>query len=441
MLFVLAFVLGAALPAWVSLLLVVPVSMALGSTGLLLPMQSLGGSDLQAYDVVMVVAAFKVAGAALLHGGELVLSRVQARLLAFLAVLGAATLVAGLRFGAGFFAAEITPLLRFAVQALAVALCLPQTLQRAHFPWVNRSLELLGYLMALPILAGTFLLGSGQALGEVHGARTFGFVGDSVGFVLVFYVLWHILGGRYLRALFFALAILATGTRGALLAVVAGIAVLALQRDALGLRVKLRAVILGPVVLVVVLLATDLGGSRTRLFGGAEGRGSNLSQRVLTQRLGVEVFAESPLVGVGYTGFRAKSLEHHAVQRFLHQLGGYAPNFTTNTSNQLLQTATDAGVPGLLVLLFLFHGLLRTLLDAGRRAPPESAGLLLAGYFWLWSLILGNQAAAWLLPGSYISYLLWILLAVAIVAGRAAHPPDAPRARPLPEDQPQPQAL
>jgi O-antigen ligase len=437
MMFVVALLLAVALPAWVSLVIVVPTMMGLSFSGALLPLQSAGGSDIQAYDVVTIVAAFKIAAAVLLRGGTLVVHRVHGWLLLFLGVLTAATIIAAFRFGTAFFRAELTPLLRFLVQALALTLFLPQALQERQFPLLRRSLDLLGYVMAVPIFLGLFFLGSGIFIGEVHGARTFGFVGDQVGFVLVLYVIWHLLARNYLRCGFFALAILATGTRGALLALLVAVFITALQRRSLGgRRVRLRTVVGVPLVLGAVVFVTDIGGSRTRFTGSAVGRGSNVQQRLLTQRMGVEVFAESPLVGVGYTGFRLRAIERGAIPRFVREMGRYARNFTTNASNQVLQTATDAGILGVVALGLLFFELLRALRAAARVADPATSELLFAAYIWLWALIVGNQAAAWLLPGSFIAYLLWTCAAAAVVTlhGRRA-PADAapaPAAEPVP---------
>ncbi|MFL5382977.1 MAG: O-antigen ligase family protein [Longimicrobiaceae bacterium] len=437
MTFVLALLAAVALPAWASLVIVVPLLMTLSFSGTLLPLQSTGGNDLQAYDVVTIVAAFKLASAVLLRGGTLVLHRVHAALLLFLGVLTAATILAQLRFGTAFFRAELTPLLRFAMQAVALAFFLPQALQERQFPLLRRTLDVLGYLMALPIFVGILFLGTGLNVGEVHGVRTFGFVGDQVGFVLALYVLWHLIARNYLRAMFFALAILATGTRGALLAVLVGVLVVAIQRRRLGgRRVRLRTVVGVPLALLAVMFATDLGGTRTRLTGRSVGRGSNVHQRLLTQRLGVELFAENPLVGVGYTGYRLRVIEQGAIARFVRELGFYVPNVTSNAGNQIVQTAADAGVPGLAALGLLFFQLLRALQAAAREADPATAELLFAAYFWLWGLIVGNQGAAWLLPGSFISYLLWVCAAVAVVTLRARRVPAAAPAAPRPSLQP-----
>jgi len=428
MTFLVALALAAVLPAWLSLVVVVPTMMALSFTGTLLPLGSSGsGADLQAYDVVTIIASFKLASAVLLRGGTLVVHRVHAALLLFLGVLFAATSIAAFRFGSAFFRAELTPLVRFVVQALALTLFFPQGLHERQFPLLRRSLDVLGYVMAVPIFVGILFLGSGLDVGEVHGARTFGFVGDQVGFLLVLYVLWHLIARNYLRAFFFALAILATGTRGALIALVVGVLVTALQRRWLGgRRVRLRTVLGVPLVLGVVLFTTDIGGTRTRLSGRAVGRGSNVEQRLLTQRLGVEVFAESPAVGVGYTGYRLRAVEKGAITRFVSQLGHYSTVFTTNASNQLLQTATDAGVGGVVALGLLFFQLLRALRTAARWADPATSELLFAAYFWMLALIVGNQAAVWLLPGSFIAYLQWLCAAVAIVTLHAHRAPADP---------------
>jgi O-antigen ligase len=431
MIFLVALALAAVLPAWLSLVVVVPTLMVLSFTGTLLPLNSTGGNDIQAFDVVTIVASFKLVSTVLLRGGTLVVHRVQAALLLFLGVVSAATCISAFRFGSTLFRAELTPLLRFLMQALALTVFLPQGLQEHQFPLLRRSLGVLGYVMAVPIFVGIVFLGSGLNVGEVHGARTFGFVGDQVGFLLVLYVLWHLIARNYLRALFFALAIMATGTRGALLAVLVGVLVTALQRRRLGgRRVRLRTVVGVPLVLLAVLFTTDIGGTRTRLSGRSVGRYSNVQQRLLTQTLGVEIFTESPLVGVGYTGYRLRAIEKGAIPRFVRMMGRYATVFTANAGNQLLQTATDAGVAGLLALGVLFYQLLRALQAAARVADPATSELLFAAYFWVLALIVGNQGAAWLLPGSFIAYLQWLCGAVAIVTLHAHRP--SPAALPAP---------
>jgi hypothetical protein len=40
------------------------------------------------------------------------------------------------------------------------------------------------------------------------------------------------------------------------------------------------------------------------------------------------------------------------------------------------------------------------------------------GYVWLFAMVIGAQTAAWLLPGSLIGYLLWLILGVALAARR-----------------------
>jgi O-antigen ligase len=443
--FLLAAAVAALLPAWVSLTLVVPTLMALSFSGTLLPLESLGTADVQLYDVVTIVAAFKLVAAVLLQGGRIAVHRAHVALLLFLAVLTAATVVASFRFGLTYFRGELTPLLRFVVQGVAVMLLLSQALQERQFRALRAGLWVLGWLMVVPIFLGVLFFGTRLNVGEVGGReaiRSFGFVGDQVGFVLVLYVLWNVMARRYLQAGVFAVGILATGTRGALISLaVAFLFVILKHREVKRLRVRISTLVAIPLAIVVLVFTTDLGGARRRLLGAeAFGRGTNVHQRLLTNRIAVEVFVRYPLLGVGYTGYREQAMERGARSRFVRGIGRYAPTYTATAGNQYLQTGTDAGVLGLLALGLLFYQLLRALETAALRAEPETAAFLFGGYFWLWGIVVGNQAASWLLPGSFISYLLWICAAVAIVVLRQAPPP--PRAAPPRRlDAPEPAAV
>jgi len=429
--YALAALVAALLPAWVSLVVVAPALMALSFSGVLLSLQT-GNSDLQLFDVVMAVAAFKLAASILAQGGRIAVHRAHAALLLFYAVLVATTGIAAFRFGLVYFRAELTALLRFMVQGVAVMLLLSQVLREKQFGALWKSLGLLGWLMVVPIFLGVAFFGTDVNVGEVHGreaARSFGFVGDQVGFVLVLWVLWSVMSRRYLHAGVFAVAILATGTRGALISLAVGMLFLLLKhREVRRLKVRISTLVAIPLALGVLVFTTDLGGARQRLLGKeAFGRRTNLHQRVLTQQIATEVFVRNPILGVGYSGFRARAMERGARARFVRQMGIYAPTYTATAGNQFLQTLTDAGVVGLAALAVLFFQLLRLLEVAARGAEPRAAAFLFAGYFWLWGMIVGNQAASWLLPGSFISYVLWIAAAAAVAVLRErAGPPPAP---------------
>ena len=41
-----------------------------------------------------------------------------------------------------------------------------------------------------------------------------------------------------------------------------------------------------------------------------------------------------------------------------------------------------------------------------------------ASFIWLLALVLGNQAAVWLIPSSYVARLLWVLLGIAVAVQR-----------------------
>jgi O-antigen ligase len=141
---------------------------------------------------------------------------------------------------------------------------------------------------------------------------------------------------------------------------------------------------------------------------------SGLTQRFSTVTLAVQVFMDNFLLGVGFSGFRFAAIDYGAENLFFRNLS-YSPLFVASTGNQYLQVATDAGVVGLAAFLWMMRDFLRTLKRAEARVVGPLQEQTKAGYLWLLSLAIGNQSAAWLLPGSLISYLVWVSLGLATV--------------------------
>jgi len=147
-------------------------------------------------------------------------------------------------------------------------------------------------------------------------------------------------------------------------------------------------------------------------FTDVEQVSSGLTQRTLSMGLGLQVFLNNMLTGVGYSGFRFAAMGYDPEALFQ----AFALNFITNTSNQLIQVATDAGIPGLIAFLFLMKICYTTLNTAALQTSDVMADTFIAGRIWLVALLIGNQTAVWLIQGSIITYLFWILLAMAAVS-------------------------
>jgi O-antigen ligase len=411
----------------------IPVLIVLAEGMLLLPpLLTVGSADIEIYDVIIAVCALKAAARVAKPELRKQLPHVPGPVLLFPAVLTAATLAAA-RFGPEYLPAQSTALVRFMAQYAILLLLIAATSARAtlRFP---RAIDALGYLILISLLVNVILSGFGIQIGEVQvsetGIRIFGPIGDSVGFILTFFVILAIVQGRLVLASINAAAIVLTGTRGALLVLVVAFVVLMLRGSRLHWRVGSRLV---PVVicaagLFVTLMVTDVGGMRQRL--STEDVAYRAFERGTTASTAAAVFADQPFIGVGFTGFRLHANDYGIWEAFTRQRD-YHENYAATTGNQYLQILTDAGLVGLFAFLALMAVLLRQFRALSRHPLPGMAAIGIAAYVWLVALLVGNQTASWILPSSLVACVLWIIAAPSIAA-RAPRPVVEDDAEPLP---------
>lgn len=419
------------LPNWLLLLIGVPACMILSDMALLLPVFSLGEADIQVYDCIVALVVLKVAIFAFLSRYRVVIPAYRS-IGAFLAVLLGATLVAYYRFRPEVFAGEVVALARFFMQTAVCILLVYSVRTARQLELSYRVVQGIGYTLATSVYIDAALSHLGIKLGEVQAAgsaaRYFGPLGDQVGFILLLFLYTDLLASRALRASFFGLALLLTGTRGALIALGAGIIALLLQKRWKRFQGRRYLLPLGVFCgLAGLALWWGFGGMLER-FLNAEIFGFGLTQRTLTMTLAVRVFLDNFLLGVGFTGFRFAAFEYGAEALFSQQLY-FAPAFIATAGNQFLQVATDAGLLGLVAFVWMARSFLQALKRAQGSVASPLREFMGAGHLWLLSLLIGNQTAAWLLPGSIISYFVWIMLGIATVAMALARRPRTNNAR------------
>jgi len=137
-------------------------------------------------------------------------------------------------------------------------------------------------------------------------------------------------------------------------------------------------------------------------------------QRLQTGGVAWETALDHPVFGVGYSGFRLVARNYGADTAFSTF---WSPVFISTAGNQYLQVLTDGGIVALIAFITFILVCLRAFKETMEFTTDERIHAFLgAGYVWLFALVLGNQSAAWMLPGSLISYLLWINLSVVIAA-------------------------
>jgi O-antigen ligase/cytochrome c-type biogenesis protein CcmH/NrfG len=198
---------------------------------------------------------------------------------------------------------------------------------------------------------------------------------------------------------------LIVATRGSLLGIVAGAAVIAalwLRRVGLSWRALTRFALVSAaagLALVVTLVATPLG---SRLLEGV-----GLRNRLLIYESAVQMFLDRPFLGVGFENF-AVAYPRYQQAEFISLVGIN----TTNTSahNWILHVAATTGVVGLvanfaLLAVFAIH--------TWRRArDADSAGLIVA-----FAAIAAYYGSGVVLPGAQsIQWIPWVCVGVALAS-------------------------
>jgi O-Antigen ligase len=396
------------LPNWLLLVLGIPLGQ-LDYTSIL----SFGDVDIRMYDLMVLVITLKV-GCLIVISKHRIYNSLYKAIMVFLIILLASTVLNYPRFGVEVFEREIVAFLRFLVLFIVFFLTAHSLATVRQLDLANRCFNLFGYIAAISVYLGLTLFLVGIEFGEVsvtEAVRTFGIFGDQIGFILPLFLYKELLGRRVLHASFFGIATLLTGTRGALVVLGVGLVFLYLfslqGRDFLSQHYKRLWFVGIASGIIAVAFSYDVGGMLTR-FRETEIFTQGLTARVNIFTVAVEVFRDNLLSGVGFSGFRLVASDYEAE--------AYTPALVATTSNQYLQVATDAGIFGIIAFLWLMKRCLQVLKQAQAVPSVNLQRSLQAAHIWLWSLLIGAQSIAWLLPDMTLSYILWIIMGMAIAA-------------------------
>ena len=350
-----------------------------------------------------------------------------AAIVIFLTVSFLATLAAGVKFGHGHFLRCLTSEARFLseIALVPVMACAITTLPQAR-RCIGILLATLAAVAAIQFV-NFFGASHGIIIGEVQGIergelRYFGPVGDSVGFVLLLGYVVSLCFANVIGAGVFLGGILLTAGLGAifgagvgtLLFLVIGMQFAQVRELAVRRLWLLPLFALAGVIGVTVLAKPFVKTLTDRVSSGSYA--SSGGQRVANAKLAGAMLADNPLLGVGYMGYEA-ALPHYGGEKFFdltHHDGG-----TANANNQFLQSLTDAGLLGLIATGALVFCAARLLLTVAKRSEDRFLSIFyLAAFIWLLAQVLGNLAAVWLIPSSFIARFLWIILGTAVAIQR-----------------------
>lgn len=258
------------------------------------------------------------------------------------------------------------------------------------------------------VWAGALLHLAGVGFGEIIAQgdstfRAFGPLGDQVAFVVVLPALTSLATRRPLLFGFHASAIVLTGTRGALVCLMVGIAGHLVLGGRTGKPRHRWQLVSIPVIAALLWLSPVSAALKERFLSP--------TMRTEAIQAGIEIVRKSPILGFGFNGLdRNRSA---VAEDWIMPL--QAANGLARASNQYVQTAVDGGLVALLALvLFAAFGIRNAVrVIRWREATPQ----LLASQLWLISMFVGNQGSLWLLSDTASGFFIF---AVAGLAARAS---------------------
>lgn len=229
------------------------------------------------------------------------------------------------------------------------------------------------------------------------------------------------------------LGVVLSGAMAAVVGLVLACALLAALSHRAGLLQRRRAAGLAAVVLVVAAGTSVMRGSNIADFAAFLGLGQSTedesvetySHRVVLAYIGLRIFADEPVTGVGWQG----SSDEWAYGPHLDEARARfpsepdqafpSPEHPWGVQNLYLQTLADLGLVGGVLLAVFFGAVLSTGLRRSRGSPAPALGLA-------WLLVAaGVWAGLGLVAGIPLAALTWLAVGLAATAPRPGTDPPA----------------
>jgi O-antigen ligase len=243
--------------------------------------------------------------------------------------------------------------------------------------------------LGLYSIVGEFL---GWSHYELYGQRYFGVLGDAVAWALTLPLIIYFASSRIMLSALAALGLLFTASRAPALVSVG--ALILLMMFSRGRRFQYVAMVL--VLSIVALVQSHLFDTLLRRLGATQ---FGSSDRMLTARLGLKIFAESPIFGSGYN-----SLTHFYPGVALRSSLGVLPAQTST----FVQMLSDGGLVTFLAYMAFVIACSTRGISAMRRAQNSKEAAIVTGLAaWLVAILWINQSALWFVVGSYVGPLVF----------------------------------
>jgi O-antigen ligase len=203
---------------------------------------------------------------------------------------------------------------------------------------------------------------------------------------------------RLVRSVVLTLALLATGSRSAVLGTIAAFVVCAAvrSRDPFAAAARNTYLLLAAGLAAVALLVTDTGSTGASRIWEHHWREFTVDSRLDLYTRALEQFTENPVTGLGIGGFRELNS---------FEVGGTVSHFVVH--NTYLWALVDLGIAGGLLVVGLIGAAAWRCVRAARGHPAaESAAVIAAG--------LGAMAVFNLFIDGFYQRHFWVLMACAI---------------------------
>ena len=267
----------------------------------------------------------------------------------------------------------------------------------------TRPIDIGAVILALVCSSSVILDVVGISEYESYGTRYFGFIGDSVAWMLSFVVVYFTVCKKYvLYNVMAIIALLFTQSLGASFVVVVALFIYYLKSNELRRRpviILLNALLLLSIVNYFGLLPLLL--DRLNVLDILE------NDRVRTSAFTFGLFLENFYFGGGY-GIHGYSFE---MEGFTNLVAGF--DFMGTPSSTYIQVLADSGLFGFFIFLAFILAVSRDSLRVisntfSSQGAREVSGLAA----WLISFMLTNHTAAWLLPSSKLSVIVFTVAGI-----------------------------
>lgn len=250
---------------------------------------------------------------------------------------------------------------------------------------------------------------------ESYGSRNFGFLGDSVAWLLSFPIVYFLFRRRHWSLLTLSVvSLLITESRGALIVVFGSLILYNLFSSESLARKFGQAIIMASFILIAIF--SGLGAKGLGRFDGLD---LVENDRVQTAIFSALIFLENPYFGGGYG---IHSLKFQALGITNDDPGVQTWVIPTNT---FLQILSEFGLIGFAVWALFLYLLIVACWRVLRNVRTEPRFRVILGLtLWLVAFLLLNHSAAWLLPGSKLLVLVFasagavVGFSARLVAGR-----------------------